>query len=273
VLAKATRSGARREQRDRVVTFSDPLREEYFILVSDGGAAHEAGATPAQAVVEVATALWTRHAGRPAPRDFLATLCETAHDEINRRSGGSANVPCATIAAVYVCRGEAHWVHSGHSRVYRFQGAAMIGRTHDHSASRSMAERGVLREPETGSPRDDRMLLQGLGGKEYKPPVFGSAPRSPGGGFLVCSDGFWEYVTPQESGALLVRGAELPQLLSNAVDMATRRGGVKADNASAAALSIRGQAGLLDVLRPYSDILIFAAALVGTGIFIAFLWL
>jgi serine/threonine protein phosphatase PrpC len=50
----------------------------------------------------------------------------------------------------------------------------------------------------------------------------------------LCSDGFWENVAPSEMAAVLAE-PDLEQALAGQVDLAAERGGLQADNVTAAA--------------------------------------
>jgi serine/threonine protein phosphatase PrpC len=242
IAAKADHLGARREQQDRVTVLTFPPRRECLVLVSDGVGGMAGGGLASQAVLDVANKLWAAQKTQPvSPRDFLLKLCQLAHREISRIGKEIDEGPRATIAAAYVYGGEACWVHSGDSRVYQFRDSVMVSRTRDHSILQVLVDRGSVKEEEMGTHPDQGKLLQSLGGDEFKVPTIGNGRVGPGDAFLVCSDGFWEHITPKEIGGMFATGPDLPRSLQQHVNLAAKRGGAKADNVSAAAVALVGK--------------------------------
>lgn len=83
--------------------------------------------------------------------------------------------------------------------------------------------------------REQGMLLQSLGGEEYKPPTHGTAEITPEDGFLLCTDGFWERTKVEEMTELLFSPrAQAALILEQAVTRAVKRNGPKGDNATVA---------------------------------------
>ncbi len=250
IFAQAEHLGSRREQQDRHAVLISSRTRECLLIVSDGVGGQEGGAVASQAVVDVAAKLWAAKDGRPVPpKEFLSRLCQTAHAEIVRRGQQLEVGPRATIAAVYLSNGHAIWAHSGDSRVYQFRDGVLVSRTRDHSVLQILVDRGSVREDEMGTHPDQGKLLQSLGGEEYKEPTFGSARTGPGDAFLLCTDGFWEHITPVEAAALVAMGPHMKQGMQKAVAVAAKRGGAKADNVTVAAVAVVGQKGLAEMLR------------------------
>jgi len=86
-----------------------------------------------------------------------------------------------------------------------------------------------------GTHPDQGLLLQSLGGEEYKLPAHGMADIFSEDGFLLCTDGFWERTKPEEMAELLICArSQAPLLLEQAVARAVERNGPKGDNVTVA---------------------------------------
>ena len=72
-----------------------------------------------------------------------------------------------------------------------------------------------------------------LGSKRQPTPEFGAAQVQQGDLFLLCSDGFWGSVDPQEVGAVMAKN-DLEAAGKRLVQLARERGGDDADNITVA---------------------------------------
>ena len=96
------------------------------------------------------------------------------------------------------------WAHIGDSRLYRFSNGELAGVTADHSVTYRKFLGGEISYMDVYHDDDRSRLLRVLG-KEPCRPEAGQAAVSPGDAFLLCSDGFWEFVYNEEIQADLCR--------------------------------------------------------------------
>lgn len=120
-----------------------------------------------------------------------------------------ANDPRAyksTIAALILEGEEAHIVHVGDSRVYHIADGKRLWRTTDHSLAQMMVMTGDI-EPDGIRTCEDRNVLLHAMGSASDTFRFQSCVRKLEGSeydaFVICSDGFWEYVTGERMAQLL----------------------------------------------------------------------
>jgi len=95
---------------------------------------------------------------------------------------------------------ELTYFNCGDSRFYFFSGGTLATMTKDHSVSQMSVDLGDITFDEIRFDVDRNKLLKVMGdtisgevGTVYKP-----IPCKPGDAFLLCSDGFWEYVLEEE---------------------------------------------------------------------------
>ena len=102
------------------------------------------------------------------------------------------------------------WAHLGDSRLYHFSGGDIIYQTRDHSVPQAMADAGNITVDEIRHHEDRNRLLRALGNEENLRPAVEKTvyPVDPGDAFLLCTDGFWEYVMETEMIADLVRSPD-----------------------------------------------------------------
>ena len=110
--------------------------------------------------------------------------------------------------AVYLCIYKEHavWAHIGDSRLYHFYQERICHYTLDHSVSQvAVLMDEIERKDIPGHPGRNR-LLKALGcGEEMEPQVAEPVLLESGNhAFLLCTDGFWEYLGEEEMQELLL---------------------------------------------------------------------
>ncbi len=232
--------GARSEQQDAADKFFNPATGNYFLIVCDGVGGSRSGGEASKLVIKSAEELWNVRGGVfQDPKGDLMRLAKVAHDRIKDLSSeGEKRPPAATIVALYVNGTEAHWIHSGDSRLYRFRAGKLQSRTRDHSVVQILVDQGEVAEKDMGTHPDQGRLLQSLGTQDYRDPSYGSSPVTEQDAFLLCTDGFWER-TPIEIMAtvLSTRPDQLNAALQQAIRRAVQQNGPKGDNVTAAVLA------------------------------------
>ena len=199
--AKAAAIGGRKEQQDRVELFEARDGSERLLALTDGMGGHSGGALAAEALVTTARELWQKHLINPTAADLLlSAIIESAHQRINAIGEEKGLSPRATAVLLHLTDDKAHWTHVGDSRLYRFRGGDLLGRTHDHSVVQMLVDLGKVAEQEMGTHPDQNRLTQSLGGDKDPEPEPDAAEVAVGDGFLLCSDGLWEQVPVRGNG-------------------------------------------------------------------------
>ena len=98
--------------------------------------------------------------------------------------------------ALHLSRGKAAWAHIGDSRLYRFSGGKLAA-TRDHSVTYRKYLGGEISCTVIYHDEDRSSLLRVLGREPCSPETDGceTLPRD---AFLLCTDGFWEFVYIEE---------------------------------------------------------------------------
>ncbi len=243
ITAHAEHIGGRREQQDRSIILANAAQQQYFAVVADGMGGHSGGALAAQAVVETAEHLWRGqgakiHAQNLTAEAFLEHFCYQSHHSIQQVGAAHGIEPHSTCVALYLEQQQAYFTHLGDSRLYHLRKGQVERRSRDHSLVQMLVDLGRISEAEMGTHQDQGCLLKGLGGDSLLEGVeCQTAQALVGDLFMLCSDGFWEYVQPVEvwqSVAALpaYRPAYLQQSAQQLVQQAATRGGKQGDNIS-----------------------------------------
>lgn len=88
------------------------------------------------------------------------------------------------------------WGHVGDSRIYTFRHGSLLVQTRDHSVVQSMVDAGFLTPESVRTNPKRSVLTAAMGDAAGCRPAIPEAPLALSGDevFLLCSDGFWEYV-------------------------------------------------------------------------------
>ena len=93
----------------------------------------------------------------------------------------------------------ARWMHVGDSRLYRFQNGKLVKQTMDHSVSQMAVLMGDITPQQIRFHEDRNRVLRALGGDNAKADISPETELQSGrDAFLMCTDGFWEYVTEED---------------------------------------------------------------------------
>lgn len=110
-----------------------------------------------------------------------------------------------TLVLLEITEEQCIWGHVGDSRLYYFEDGVLKERTKDHSVPQMLAAAGEITDEQIRHHPDRNRLLRSMGilwdeafyklSKLYR--------RDGAQQFLLCSDGFWEYITEEEMEDLL----------------------------------------------------------------------
>lgn len=196
--------GDRTYQQDQV-NFLTHIRVAGCVLgiVADGMGGRSGGRKASDQVMMTSKQLFDRYDPETdnAPA-MLKQIFEEAHIVIRLTAVSAEEEPHST-AAVFVINpnGECHWIHTGDSRIYHFEGDTPIHRTKDHSYVQTLVDKGELTEFQANIHPQSNILM-GCLGTERSPPVgIHLIPQLKiGDTLMACSDGVWHYFSAKEIG-------------------------------------------------------------------------
>lgn len=139
--------------------------------------------------------------------DEISKLLQGANDAVCKLNELNGNGSRTTIAAAFIDNDTLHYANVGDSRLYYFRDGKVFACTKDHSVCQASVEMGLIRPEDIRNSPDRSRLLKVLGNEENLnlkksyPPV----EMQNGDAFLICSDGFWEYILESEMEADLLK--------------------------------------------------------------------
>ena len=147
-----------------------------------------------------------------------------------------------TMVALRIEHNRAYYGHIGDSRLYYFSGRSCKQLTKDHSVPQMLVASGDIQPCDIRHHPDRNKLLRVLG-VEWETPRFSLCKKPlivwPGDAFLLCSDGFWEYIEEDEMLELYRKHKRPGTWLVNMKKIVEKRGAESegtADNFSAIAI-------------------------------------
>lgn len=147
---------------------------------------------------------------------------------------GLGNGACTTVAVLFVDGNRIRFTNVGDSRVYYFRKGKLLTQTKDHSVCQVAVETGTMSQDEIRGSEDRSKLLKVLGrddeikpGRQYEPIEIRN-----GDAFLICSDGFWEYVYETEMEIDFLKSAGAKQWAEYMLRRHIRRSHCDCDNFS-----------------------------------------
>jgi len=164
------------------------------LILADGLGGHGGGDRASDTVCRT---LCEGFAGRVSPA-VLIDLLNEAHRNIQALQTPQCSMK-STAVVLTIGSGRAAWAHVGDSRLYHFLDGKLIFQTRDHSASQLAVMLGEITPQEIRFHEDRNRVLRALGQKGELTVEASQAELAPGHhAFLLCSDGFWEYVLEPE---------------------------------------------------------------------------
>lgn len=234
--AVLTNAGGREINEDTVLAIPSTLG--LAVTVADGLGGHGGGSTASRA------------AAKAVSDSFGRGLCRTGEGIISAvYSANQAVLDCqtqtcamkTTLVSLFVEEDQAVWAHVGDSRLYHFRDGKLEERTLDHSVPQLAVLMGMITEDQIRFHEDRNRVLKALGSDSFEPDISGPVSLTEGfHAFLLCTDGFWEYVLEQEMEETLADSPDPRQWLSKMEALLRGRAPGDQDNYTAAGVfSIR----------------------------------
>lgn len=134
--------------------------------------------------------------------EFCQSYIQSAHNRVvdEKERNPKIKSSCTTVACMVTDFKSTVMSHIGDTRVYFFKGGKLHFQTKDHSLSQIAVEMGQIPLRDIRSHKDQNKLTRVLGSDYYIPPdcdIY-NTPLAPGDTFVLCTDGFWEYVFEEE---------------------------------------------------------------------------
>lgn len=156
-----------------------------------------------------------------------------ANDLIRDINGGKHHTLTTLVGLFYTPQGITY-AHVGDSRLYHFYNGKLIERTLDHSVPQIAVALGEITEDQIRTHPDRNRILRAIGSEKSIEPEIHELSLDDGfHAFLLCTDGFWEYVMEDEMEIDLARSETPTRWLDLLRQRRASRAPADADNHSA----------------------------------------
>lgn len=164
-------------------------------VLADGLGGHGGGEMASRLAVEAASAALQGQAFSPSA---LRQAITAAHQAVvnGQQQGTRLAGMRTTLVTLHSDGSHAAWAHIGDSRLYGFRAGKLWLQTLDHSVPQVLAQAGEITPEQIRGHEDRNRLLRCLGQDAPPKPTVLDEPilLQPDDVFLLCSDGFWEWV-------------------------------------------------------------------------------
>lgn len=230
-FASYTDIGGREENEDTVLVKRSGMGG-LCAIVADGLGGHGGGARASQTAVNQLGAGWS---GALREQEIVQ-LVRGAHEAVLKLQTPATPMK-STLAALFFNDGRILWTYVGDTRLYHFHNDVLVYQTLDHSVSQVAVTLGDITTEDIRFHADRNRILRALGQEGELPVEVRAEVLSPGKhAFLLCSDGFWEYVLESEMQQELLVAASPQEWLDRMLVTLRRRATANNDNNSAAAV-------------------------------------
>ena len=234
--AQITNLGGRSYNEDRVLSCA--AGDAACWVLADGLGGHSGGADASSLAAEAAI------------QSFLANPAVTptavqTHIEVANKAMSQAHLDTpslarmrTTIVVLVADTTHAAWGHVGDSRLYCFRAGSVMQQTKDHSVPQNLVDAGEIPESAIRQHEDRGRLLRSLGEPNAARATLVSEPVPifQGDAFLLCSDGFWDFVLELEMEIDLAKSSSPEDWLMLMEDRLQERVNGSHDNYSAIAI-------------------------------------
>lgn len=172
-----------------------------FFALADGLGGHRGGERASAYVTSALLDAWQSTTACVQSREeWLRATIGSINNGLLAQQQIEKNQMKSTLVSLTLDDGRATWAHVGDSRLYYLHNGGLQRLTADHSVTYKKYQSGTIKLDEMNFDEDRSALLCTMGHTERCKPDIASLPTSvvPGDGFLLCSDGFWEYLYDTE---------------------------------------------------------------------------
>lgn len=193
--AQLTNAGGRDSNED-FCNYQIADHHGYWVL-ADGLGGHRGGEVAAKLAVEIVLTQCVQT--KCDASETLNHAVDLAHQLIQTQQEEDPRLikMRATLVVLASNGKEAFWAHAGDSRLYLFRDGQLLTQTKDHSVPQMLVDAGDLTTAEIRQHEDRNRLTRSLGtpGSLRLTLSKSSFLLQDKDVFLLCSDGFWDYVT------------------------------------------------------------------------------
>lgn len=234
-VAKHSSIGGRPQNEDAILIYQ--ANDKLIAIAADGLGMHGGGDTASSIVTEILSCRFIANAD--IDKELILEHFVEANNAILSKQTASCQMK-STAAALYFSRGRFALAHIGDTRIYHYRNQRIISQTIDHSVTQTAVLSGAIEASQIRFHEDRNRLLRALGTKGMiQPDIFISQDRFKNSdAFLLCTDGFWEYIWEAEMEIDLSKSNSADEWVSYMITRIGKRIDGRNDNLSVIAIMI-----------------------------------
>ena len=212
-------------------------KKRHLYVLADGLGGMGNGKLASETAVEAAIRFGTDAV--ETGQEFMKELFEASQKAVLEKKTADTSRMATTMVALEIKDDTACWAHIGDSRLYWFRDGQIRHQTADQSVPQMLVRIGEITPDEIRNHPDRSRLLHTIGYEWEENPceVSEELHIRKGDAFLLCSDGFWEYIGEPEMEELL-RGNTTPETWLDAMMETVRKHGENKDMDNCSAMCI-----------------------------------
>lgn len=170
---------------------------DMLFILADGLGGHGRGEEASGIVADICREVFTR-----SQKTDLADLFQQSQDYLMAEQIrlNARNEMKSTLVLLEIAGNSAFSGHIGDSRLYVFRKAKLLFCSLDHSVPQMLVSTGDIKEKDIRGHEDRNRLLRVMG-MEWSTPKYelhNPLPLTNADSFLLCSDGFWEWIDEKQ---------------------------------------------------------------------------
>ncbi|MBQ8828280.1 MAG: serine/threonine-protein phosphatase [Clostridia bacterium] len=234
--------GEKEKNEDAIKAFRNQTLSAYGFVLADGLGGHGNGDIASNFVVDCTGAAIENT--DTFDNGFIESCFEMSQSLLMDEKEMKGLASIKTTMVLLLITGEyAQWGHIGDSRLYHFREGKQLSRTMDHSVPQMLVFSGQIKEKEIRHHPDRSVLLRAMGA-EWDEPAYEIDNKKikikKGDTFLLCSDGFWEWIEEKSILKILKKGESAYDALREMTAEVKQTGkGKGMDNLSAILINIK----------------------------------
>jgi len=204
--ASISEAGGRDKNDDTVCIRQEENRA--CVFVGDGLGGYDGGKIASVTAAEVILKHWENHS--ILTEIPMRNAAECADQAVKQQQSLREGEMKTTMVVLEIEDERARWMHVGDSRLYHFRKGVLESQTMDHSVSQMAVLMGQIEQGGIRFHADRNRVFRALGSENAEADISSVEKIETGDAFLLCTDGFWEYVYENEMEETL-RMAETPE--------------------------------------------------------------
>lgn len=225
--------GGREKNDDTVRIIEQP--DGICVFVGDGLGGYDGGKLASSTAAKVIEEY--RNDGSFLEEAQMQKAARMANEAVFEQQKNRRGQMKTTLVVLSIEEENARWMHVGDSRLYHFVDGKLKSQTMDHSVSQVAVLMGEILQSEIRFHEDRNRVLRALGSENAKPDISPvtklSAEKE---AFLLCTDGFWEYIYENEMEQTLLTAKTPQEWLTEMLKLLKVRVPKDNDNFSAAVI-------------------------------------